>query len=434
VIPRNLPSFAQPLRSLRGTRARPRPSLSRRREAARPGWLRWAALALAVWLAALGPAAAAQVAPRSRPAEPPVNIETLVEVLGLILKHSPQTGSPAGFLQKVLERILRDLGPYNRFLSRDEFLAFQRSLSGQYQGIGVEMVRRPGGIFVRRVELGSPADKAGLRRGDRIVSVGGRQVVQDLSLAGKLLRGPAGSQVQVAWEDNRGRTRRAAIRRTRIVRHDVDYFVSRDVLVLNIRYFKPQTDERVRTILSRFAAGRRLLLDLRDNQGGDLQAAVNVADWLSPPGVELIRITYRHGEQRYLSRHRPLVGRYPVYILVNRDTASAAELLAAALRYRRLAYLIGSRTRGKGVVTEVFPLLQGHGLLLTVGVIRTPDGATYNRRGLRVDLAIGEGDVTSGGDLDGVLERALQWLGRTGPSPAPSDLRPRRIQPLKSVR
>jgi carboxyl-terminal processing protease len=389
-----------------------------------------AALVLAVCLAV--PVGAAPIKPPSRPADPPVNVETLVEVLGLILKHSPWTKSPGRYLQDVLERILRNLGPYNRFLPREEFQAFQRSLAGRYQGIGVEMVRRPGGIFVRRVETGSPADKAGLKRGDRILTVGGRRVKQDLSLAGKLLRGPAGTLVRVGWEDNQGRAHGAAVRRTRITRREIEYFVFKDVLVLTIRFFTSRTDERVKTVLTRFAAGRRLLLDLRDNQGGDLQAALHVADWLAPPGVELIRIAYRHEVRRYVSRHKPLVSRYPIYILVNRDTASAAELIAAALRFRKLAFLIGSRTRGKGVVSEVFPLLQGHGLLLTVGVIKTPDGATYNRRGLRVDLAISQGKVTSGDDVDAVLDRALRWLGRT--APPTSDLNRRRIRPLKSRR
>jgi carboxyl-terminal processing protease len=392
-------------------------------------------LILIIFLAAAPGMSSAASAPKpARPADPVVNVETLVEVLGLILKHSPQTRPPDRFLRGVLERILTRLGPYNRFLTRSEFIAFQQSLAGKYQGIGVEMVRRQGGIFVRRVETGSPAQKAGLRRGDRIDRVAGRKVGRDLALAGRLLRGLAGTAVRVAWEDNQGRNRTAEIRRIKIIRHEVEHFVWEDILVLRIRFFRPGTDERVRKVLGRYAAGRRLLLDLRDNQGGDLKAAVNVADWLAPPGIELIRVDYRHHDRRYRSRHKPLIGRRPVYILVNRDTASAAELLAAALRYRELAFLIGTRTRGKGVVTEVFPLLQGHGLLLTVGLIKTPDGQTYNRRGLRVDLVISQSRVTDGDDVDSVLDRTLAWLHRIGPRTGPSNSAPARKTPLKSNR
>ncbi|MBU1739969.1 MAG: PDZ domain-containing protein, partial [Proteobacteria bacterium] len=360
--------------------------------------------------------------------------ETLVEVFGLILKHHPRGGSPSKLLIRVINRTLKRLGPYSRFMTRSQFQNFKLSLAGKYQGIGIEMVRRQGGIFVRRVETGSPAAKKGLRPGNRIVSIDGRQVGQDLSLAGRLLRGRIGTVLRVGWEDNRGRFRRAAVRRAKIVRHDVEYFVWKDVLVLKIHFFQPTTDNKVKRVLVRYAGRRRLLLDLRDNQGGDLDAAVKVADMLAPPGLELIRVTYRTETRKFISRQKPLISRYPVYILVNNDTASASELLAAALRYRKLAFIIGSPTRGKGVVSEVFPLLQGHGLLLTVGVIKTPDGATYNRRGLRVDLAISAGPLTSGDDVDAVLDRALQWLGRTARRPSPAGRPRRRLKPVKSNR
>lgn len=409
-------------------------SNSRRGRLHRPGW-GWAAI-LAVVLACGSPAAAASPDSAGLP-DPAVNVETLAEVFGLILKHHPLAGSPSKLLTGVINRTLRRLGPYSRFMTRSEFQNLKLSLAGTYQGVGIEMVRRPGGIFVRRVGTGTPAAKKGLRPGNRIVSINGRQVGQDLSLAGRLLRGRVGTVVRVGWEDNRGRFRRAAVRRAKIVRHDVEYFVWKDVLVLKIHFFRATTDDRVRRVLVRFAGRRRLLLDLRDNQGGDLEAAVKVADLLAPPGLELIRVTYRTETRKFFSRQKPLIKKYPVYILVNNDTASASEVLTAALRFRKLAFIIGSPTRGKGVVSEVFPLLQGHALLLTVGVIKTPDGETFNRRGLRVDLAISAGRVSSGDDVDAVLDRALQWLGRTArrTAPAPRAPRPRRrLKPLKSSR
>lgn len=284
--------------------------------------------------------------------------------------------------------MLRPLGDrYAKYYSRASYDDFHVELGGHYGGVGL-LLRdgRRDDVIVSGVRPHSPAARAGVHDGDAMVRVGRTGPGAGVAAMATALRGHRGSTVHVVLRSGTHK-RRIRLVRASIPQSDVSTRqLSKQILDIRVSMFSQHVGQRVRQIMaSRHPDG--VLLDLRDNPGGLLNEAVSTASVFLPPGRV---VSY---EQRGRPEHTyNVVGhgdtRTPLVVLVDHGTASAAEVVSAALQDRGRAVVVGSRTYGKGTVQEQRRLSDGTGLELTVGRYHTPSGRTVDNVGVKPDIKV----------------------------------------------
>jgi carboxyl-terminal processing protease len=299
------------------------------------------------------------------------------------------------------------LDPHSVFLDPKEYEILQSDAEGRFAGVGVEVSTRDGWLTILSVFEGGPAAKAGLRPGDRFLSIEGEDA-RDVRLydAVRRIRGEPGTIVKVTI---RREGQEEAIERT-LTRAFIDIdpiemqVLDDGVVYLRIKAFQDGAarllsdalDEAV-VKLRRQGGVTGLLLDLRDNGGGLLHEAVWVSDQFLTSGV-IVSTRGRGGEtiRQYSARRAGTRPKWPIVVLINENTASASEIVAGALRDHRRAVLVGVRSFGKGSVQNVFELPGGSALKLTTYRYYTPSGHSIQAEGIAPDLAAeqprGEGD------------------------------------------
>lgn len=298
------------------------------------------------------------------------------------------------------------LDPHSILLDAKEFADQRANARGQYAGIGIEVAIRASAVHVVAVIEDSPADRAGLKSGDVLVAVDGRELpAADPARAIDLLRGPEGSVLRLTVDrEGAGEPLLFTVRRGRIDLHSVrDAMLEPGIGYIRIRYFSERTADELGRALTRLADVNRgrlcgLVLDLRDNPGGELDAATAAADLFLNDGV-IVSATGRARDARFSVAARPgdALDGAPLAVLVNGGSASAAEILAGALRDHRRAVLVGRTTFGKGSVQTLLPLSDGHALRLTTSHYYTPAGASISGRGIEPDIVLARGAAPAPG-------------------------------------
>jgi len=288
-----------------------------------------------------------------------------------------------------------------------EFATFQATLAGYSSGLGIVLRQGPGGMRVASVEPGSPAARAGLQGGDLVVSVAGRPVShRPVGEVADALRGPVGSRLSLVVR--RGVSeRRLELRRAAFDRSDVRVSSeSGGVVAIRVTAFTRGVGRQVRSAVAsaRRDHARGVLLDLRGDTGGLLGEAVETASAFLDGGP--VASFQRRGEPpRRLDAFGAGDTAMPLIVLVDGGTASAAELVAAALQERDRAVVVGSQTFGKGSVQEPTRLADGSGLELTVGRYLTPAGRSLDGVGMEPDI-----EVRHGADPRLAEQRAVEVL------------------------
>ncbi|MGW1891716.1 S41 family peptidase [Streptomyces sp. NPDC002004] len=297
--------------------------------------------------------------------------------------------------------------------SEGQYEEFERALDGEYTGVGLWARRSADGrIEVTRVQSGGPADRAGIRPGDRLRSVDGERVDgRPVTEAVALLRGDgdrdgaapsvAGTRVVLGLQ-RAGRTWTETLRRATLTTDPVSVRRIGDAVLIKIAAFTKGTGERVRSAVHEAPPGDGILLDLRGNSGGLVTEATDAASVFLDGG--LVATYDVHGEQRALHARPGGETRRPVVALVDGGTMSAAELLTGALQDRGRAVVVGTRTFGKGSVQMPSRLPDGSVAELTVGHYRTPSGHSVDGRGITPDLEVDQG-------AERRAERVLGGLG-----------------------
>lgn len=284
--------------------------------------------------------------------------------------------------------MLHSLDPHSSFYGRREFSEMQDEQSSRFYGIGVTINQRNERIYVLGVSQGMPAERAGLRYGDAIIAVDGHSTKDwSQSDALKYVRGERGAEVSLTIE-RAGELRPLTIK---ITRDEVPFPSVRNVFMLRpgIGYigltggFNQETTEELRGAISQLKAQgmNSLVLDLRRNPGGLLKQAIQVAEMFLPKGVEIVSVRGREGRypsQVYRSENQS-PETMPLVVLINGETASASEIVAAAMQDRQRARLVGEESFGKGLVQTVYPLRWGTGLTLTTAKYYTPNGRSIQR-------------------------------------------------------
>ena len=323
----------------------------------------------------------------------------------------------AQLLQGAIRGMVESLGdPYSTYFTPEEFENWQKSLAGEYTGVGMEITIKNGWITVVTPLPGTPAEAAGIRPGDVILEVDGESTEGwTLEQASMRIRGPEGTPVTLKVRHPDGKVETLTIIRARIKVEAVRsrYLEEEKVAYVRVLRLDEEAPSLLRQALSSFplAELRGIVLDLRNNPGGLLSSAVEVASLFIDRGAIVRTRGPSFGERLYNSRGNNLPN-LPLAVLVNEGTASGAEIVAGAIQDHGVGVLIGRKTFGKGLIQEIVLQLPDGGVIkLTTGEYLTPKGRQVHDVGLTPDIVVPEkGDEE---DLD--LKAALEWISTQVP-------------------
>ncbi len=285
--------------------------------------------------------------------------------------------------------MLRSLDPHSNFFDPKRFAELEEEMQGKYYGVGMQIGALPSkaGRMVTVVELplpDSPAFRAGLRPGDIILVVSGKSTANlDTTQVANLLRGPQGTSVQVTIaREGAAKPLEFTLDRQKIMPRSVDtaFMLRPGIAYIHVDTFNATTDTELTADLAQLGNLSGLILDLRGNLGGLLQEAVAVSSHFLRKGQLIV---YHYGRssppQRYYVVNGETGPEYPIVVLVNSNTASAAEIVTGALQDHDRALVMGQRSFGKGLVQTEFPLSDHTMLLLTTARYYTPSGRLIQR-------------------------------------------------------
>lgn len=325
-----------------------------------------------------------------------VDVAALAAVAREVVERSPAgTGEPAEVFRKAINEALRTLDPYSRYLDAQAHGSESGGSGGSFGGLGLEVEAREGAVGVVAPMPGSPAARAGLQRGDLIVKVDD-QPLAGVPLADAIarMRGQPGTPVSLSIR-RAGTAGEFTVSLTRdtIRRQLLHWALEGEVLVLRLASFSGPVLVSIEQAIAEASQNRKpagIVLDLRGNPGGLLREAVTTADAFLGRG-EIVSLRGRTpGNQRsWQADPAELLPGLPMVVLVDKRSASAAELVAAALQENGRAKVMGQRSFGKGTVQSTWPLGAGKGALkLTTAVYHGPSGRTVQRAGVAPDFEL----------------------------------------------
>jgi len=317
----------------------------------------------------------------------------LSEVLERVRREYVEDVNQPELIDDALRGLVGGLDPYSTYLDAEEYADLRVSTAGTYAGIGIEVSTAERALRVVRPFRDSPAAAAGIRSGDMISAIDGQPVGSDLDGAMTRMRGPRGSTVKlVVVRAGQALPLEFAVERAQVDVHSVATLaLDGGFLYARITTFSDTTAEDFAAGVARLrrdfnAKPRGVIIDLRNNPGGVLESAVEVADQLLEEGV-IVSAEGRTPASRFSMDATPgdILPGVRVVVLVNGATASAAEILAGALQDHRRAVLLGRRTFGKGSVQTVMPLNEGRAIKLTTSRYFTPSGRSIQGHGIDPD-------------------------------------------------
>ena len=339
---------------------------------------------------------------------------SLFGVMGFIKTESLQELPGPKMLEGAAAGIVNSLeDPYSRYLTKSQYEELQVQLNAEFGGIGVYVSEREGNqLTIVSPIKGTPAAEAGLKNGDIITKIN-RESTLGMSQddAVHLMRGDPGTQLELAvFRPEEGQEIEFKIIRQIINVPSVeDKMVSQEPLIgyIKLNQFHTRSAQEMEVSLNKMEdmAAKGIILDLRDNGGGEFEASLVIADLFLGESV----VVSVQDAQGHIEEHTARAGSVdtPLVVLVNQNSASAAEILAGALQDNGRAVLVGEKTFGKGLVQTVFPLPNGAALKLTTSKYFTPQGTDINEIGINPDHVVKNPDD---GEEDLQLERAIEIL------------------------
>ncbi|MCF8720691.1 S41 family peptidase [Nitrospina gracilis] len=334
-------------------------------------------------------------------------LKVFSEILALLESNYVEAVDPQQLIEGAIQGMLKTLDPHTSYLPPDSFKQMKVETSGKFGGLGIEITVRNGILTVVSPIEGTPADKAGIKAGDKIIKIEDEPTL-DLSLtdAVALLRGERGSDVNITifrkgMEKPKVVTITRDIIKVQSVKKRVFY---ENIGYIKIRNFTKTTSQDLDRFLNDFEERRvqKLILDLRGNPGGLLNQAVEVADRFLDKENLIVYTQGRSEDQnmRFTTHESRKHFRYPMIILVNGGSASASEIVAGALQDMGRAVILGTQTFGKGSVQTIIPLSDGSALRLTTARYYTPSGKVIQENGITPDIVIEEEPVENEGSAE----------------------------------
>jgi len=351
------------------------------------------------------------------PLETNPQLNSFLEILSLIENHYVEPVDPQELIYQAIRNMTRKLDPYSYFLDPESQKEVEIEITGSFWGVGMEIGMRDKQITVISPLEETPAWRAGIRAGDRLIRIDGISTAgMDVMEAVKRIRGPEGSSVMITIERD-GKVLDFVLLRERIKIINVrDKVLHSKIGYIRINSFLDQhTSRDLDKALEKFYQQgiNRLILDLRNNSGGRLDEAINVASRFLERGT-VVTIQGRSSADVETKKAKPegRVYPYPLVVLVNNGSASASEIVASAIQENRRGILLGITTFGKGVVQQVFPFADGSSLWLVVARYFTPGGRSIHQQGIRPDVEVEDFALSPGRKK--VLENLYQggYLGK----------------------
>lgn len=305
--------------------------------------------------------------------------------------------------------------PYTVFFPPKDKEDFENEIRGEFSGIGAEIGIRKEILTVIAPLKESPAEKAGLKAGDKILKIGDT-FTNDLTLDEAIhkIRGERGTKVTLTilhTSEDKPRTV-DVVRDTIRIPLIVTESRPNGIFIIRLFSFSENSDGEFTKAVRKFlnSGSTKLVLDLRNNPGGFFGSAVNIASWFLPEGEVVAQEVYREGEPDiYRSSGLGALEHTPTVILVNQGSASASEILAGALQEYKKAVLIGEKTFGKGSVQQLENLTPNTSLKITIAKWLTPNGKSISKEGLTPDIEVKTPENIKEGE-DPQLDRALEYL------------------------
>lgn len=293
-----------------------------------------------------------------------------------------------GLEQHRLRAYLRDIDLYSDYLTANEYNAFLQANISDYFGVQMD-IQQKGDVLILHPFKGGIAEKAGIKSGDELMAVDGGPVNgYSVYVVGSRIRGAEGKTIQLTIRSGGGIPRTMTLRRQKTRFEPVRLRSGKSAYVIQVVRFIDGTDTRMASVLeSLYDQTKPLLIDLRGNQGGSLNAARRCAELFLNEGALLYTLRYPSTVESVVASRGRSVARQ-IVLLQDRNTASAAEMFIAALTGNGKALSVGERSYGKGLVQRFFPLSDGSALLLTHAELITPGGLPYDGHGLDPDLSL----------------------------------------------
>ena len=298
---------------------------------------------------------------------------------------------------------------YSSYYTKEEYDELMSDSSGTYKGVGVSISKEDDKILIKEVFSDSPAKKAGIKVGDELKEVNGKDIskFETTSDIVKEIKNGDSAKLKI-YRSSTDKTLEVEVELAEVDQNTVKYkMLDENIGYLQITKFEEVTTKQFENAMKALEKKgmTSLVLDLRNNPGGTLASVVNVADYLLPKG-KILSIEDKNGKSRTYKSDASAFGK-PMAVLINKNSASASEVLAGAIKDYKAGTLIGTTSFGKGIVQNIYSLSDGSGIKLTTAKYYTPAGNYIHGKGIEPDIKI---EQSKDEKNDNVLKKAIETL------------------------
>lgn len=305
--------------------------------------------------------------------------------------------SPKDLIYGSLRGLLSSLDPHSQFLDPDEYKDLRTETEGKFGGLGVEITIKDGLLTVITPVEDTPAWRAGIKAGDRIVKIE-KELTRDMTLddSVKRLRGNPGTVIHITiLRESEQLIKEFTIKRELIHVQDIKnpHLIDKHIAYIRLTEFRENSYKEFHSALKKLKdeGADSLIVDLRNNPGGLLNVAINISQDFLPTGKTIVSTKGRHISSQTIAKSTNTNGdflKWPMVVLINEGSASASEIFAGAMKDNKRAVIVGTKSFGKGSVQSVIPLPDGSGLRLTTAKYFTPSGVCIHGIGIMPDVVV----------------------------------------------
>jgi len=345
-------------------------------------------------------------------------IDLFGEVLDKINKEYVDEVNQSDAMDAAINGVLQSLDPYSAYMSPENFKEMETETSGKFGGLGIEVSMEFGVVKVITPMDHSPAERKGVKAGDYIVKINGIQVQgKTLAEAVELMRGPVGSKIEIT-------IRRKGVKKAFVfeiereiieVKSVKSKIIDDSVGYIRLTAFNDNSSKQIKDIIKKFKKNKinKYVLDLRNNPGGLLSQAVKISDFFLDDGEIVSTKSRKSSENRkYFAKKGDIINGKTLLVLINYGSASAAEIVAGALKDHKRAIVIGENSYGKGSVQSIIPLNNNGAIRLTISKYYLPSGKSISGTGITPDIEVEESSdkFRIGTETDNQLDFAITLL------------------------
>ena len=331
------------------------------------------------------------------------NLNKITDIINIIQQRFVGKKSPTKqeLYEAAMTGIVNGLDdPYSEYLTKKDLESFTEDLDGEYVGVGMSIDKRKDApLVVVSPFVGSPAAKAGIKIGDKIIKIDGKDILPlNANETVNMLKGKQGTKVEVeiVREGKKDPFKVTLIRDNIKLEMVESRMLENKIGYVSLLKFGNHTGEEIRKHVEDLQTQgmKGLILDLRSNPGGSLKEAQDISSLFITQDM-VVYLKYKNGQETKYNRTMKNLGNFPMIVLVNGGSASASEIVTGALKDYKRATIIGQKTFGKGIVQEVMPLNDGDALKLTIAQYFTPNGNYIHEKGIEPDIKVDMEEVLS---------------------------------------